>query len=146
MRACGNRRKSRSSRRTTSAEIEIKPGNGVRVRAEVEIKPPDIELEPETGRHDGNKSRASVTPCWRRLTPCWLDYELEMRGRGWHGLMGIKLNRKFDNVSFKFKIGLDDVLVKLVRLRSGIPHVEIVVVVVVVFVVDVIHGGRLLQG
>lgn len=81
MRACGNRRKSRSSQRTTSAEIEIKPGNGVRVRAEVEIKPPDIELEPETGRHDGNKSRASVTPCWRRLTPCWLDYELEMRGR-----------------------------------------------------------------
>lgn len=53
---------------------------------------------------------------------------------------------RFDNVSFKFKIGLDDVLVKLVRLRSGIPHVEIVVVVVVVFIVDVIHGGRLLQG
>nr|AAT76310.1 hypothetical protein [Oryza sativa Japonica Group] len=76
-----SRRKSRSSQRTTSAEIEIKPGNGVRVWAEVEIKPPDIELEPETGRHDGNKSRASVMPCWRRLTPCWLDYELEMRGR-----------------------------------------------------------------
>uniref|UniRef100_A0A0E0EEF4 Uncharacterized protein n=1 Tax=Oryza meridionalis TaxID=40149 RepID=A0A0E0EEF4_9ORYZ len=66
---------------TTSAEIEIKPGNGVRVRAEVEIKPPDIELEPETSRHDGNKSGASVTPCWRRLTPCWWDYELDMRGR-----------------------------------------------------------------
>uniref|UniRef100_A0A0D3HR64 Uncharacterized protein n=1 Tax=Oryza barthii TaxID=65489 RepID=A0A0D3HR64_9ORYZ len=80
MRACGNRQKSRSSQRTTSAEIEIKPGNGVRVRAEVEIKPLNIELEPETGRHDGNKSRASVMPCWRRLTPCWLDYELEMRG------------------------------------------------------------------